>query len=372
MPKNQTKEMQDFLKLLGEHLGFISKTEVRILETDEYSPIYDVVWYIDLRKKFNLDILKKYVGNIQCINEIKFLPIAVFEIEGSAVSSKKQIGNAINLKFSRSYLKFLIVNNEQAIPEKDTYRRGLKILRYYQNNIGLDNFIFLDWTHIKNSMRDLKVTEMDRVFTVNQNKKLIRKGSGGESKSIAIYNDIIEDLMKTGLELKQDYTPDKCKILFFVENYIGKKVDIDDIDVNIYLKKIGIKNPSSGELYNLKKISDRYYLPKLDITLGFNLPKSIIKWLIGLSHYIKHDIINNPVIFYLNKIKNPNLFVPLISMEIETSASKHLNGGIVNMCQNSYIGILVSTKEAIRHVEFFRKQGFNNIYFYDCEGRWEK
>lgn len=59
-------------------------------------------------------------------------------------------------------------------------------------------------------------------------------------------------------------------------------------------------------------------------------------------------------------------------MEIETSASKHLNGGIVNMCQNSYIGILVSTKEAIRHVEFFRKQGFNNIYFYDCEGRWEK
>jgi hypothetical protein len=366
MSKSQTKEIQNLIKDLGEHLGFISKTEVTLVSSYEYSPIYDVVWYIDLKNYFHLDILKKYIDE-NVIENIKLLPIAVFEIEGSATSSKKQIGNAINLTFSNAFLKFLIVNNEQAIPEKDTYRRGLKIIRYYQNNIGYRNFIFLDWNHIKDSFNWLKISNQDKIITFNQNQNLIRKGSGGESESIEAYKKIIDDLIKTKLELKQDYTPEMCKFGFLAEDYIGKNINTENKEVNFYLKKIGFKDPVKYEIYNLKRITDRYYLPKLDIVLGFNLPKSIIKWLTGLGRYISYDIINNPIIFYLNQARDSTLFVPLISFEIETSVSKHLNGGIVNMSKNSYIGVLISKKEAIRHIEFFKKQGLNNIYFYDYE-----
>lgn len=149
MPKNQTQEIQNFIKDLGEHLGLISKIEVQFYKSDNYSPIYDVVWFIDLQKNFNLDIIKKYVDDEKYIENIKLLPIAVFEIEGAATSSKNQIGNMINLTFANSFLKFVIVNNEAAIPERDSYRRGLKIVRYFETNFGAENIIFLDLSHIK-------------------------------------------------------------------------------------------------------------------------------------------------------------------------------------------------------------------------------
>jgi len=133
-------------------------------------------------------------------------------------------------------------------------------------------------------------------------------------------------------------------------------INVDNNELNFYLKKSGFKVPNKNEIYRLKKINDRYYLPKIDIVLGFDLPKSIIKWLTGLSDSVGQDIINNPILFYLKHSKEKSLFVPLISMEIETSVSKHLNGGIINMWKNSYIGILVSNNSARRHINFFKNR----------------
>ena len=93
------------------------------------------------------------------------------------------------------------------------------------------------------------------------------------------------------------------------------------------MKKRGFKNPSKNEIYTLKRINDRYYLPKLDVVLGFDLPKSIVKWIKGLSNYIGQDIVHNPIIFYLKHSKEKSLFVPLISIEIETLLVNTLTEG---------------------------------------------
>lgn len=365
MPKKQTLEIQNFLEDLGEHLGLISRKEVQLDKENYYSPIYDVVWFLDLDKKFNLDILNKYVSNNKCIQDLKLLPIAVFEIEGAATSSKNQLGNLSNITFSDIFLKFIIVNNEAAIPEKDSYRRGLKIVRYFENNFGNENIIFLDWNHIKNTYKWLNIKEEDKEINSCINNDIIRDGFGGENKSIDIFNEILQDLIYTKLEIKQNYTPDKCKLKYYIEDYVGKLLDSSNNEVNFYLKKLGCKDPNTKEIYNLKSVNSRYYLPKLDVVLGFNLPTSILKWLKGLSNIIENDIINSSVIFYLKNKNIKKVFVPLISIEIETTTSKHLNGGIVNMWKNSYVGILVANKEALGHINFFKNYGCNNVFLYD-------
>lgn len=45
MPKQETKEIQDRLAELGERLGFFVEQESRVIRSEQYSPLIDVVWY---------------------------------------------------------------------------------------------------------------------------------------------------------------------------------------------------------------------------------------------------------------------------------------------------------------------------------------
>lgn len=367
MPKNDTLEIQNFIKELGEYLGFISEIEVRLDKENYYSPIYDVIWFLDLSKKFNIDILKKYISSDIVEKKLKLIPIAAFEIEGAATSSKNQIGNITNLTFGNVLNKFIIVNNEAAIPEKDSYRRGLKITRYFNENLGSSNIIFLDWSQIKDTYNWLNIKEEDREIEINNSYKKTRKGSGGESKSVKIFDNILEDLISSGLEIKQDYTPDKCKMKYYLEDYISKKIEIIDEEIEFYFKRKAYKDPNEKNIFELNRINNRYYLPKLDIVLGFNIQKSFIKWIKGVSKNMGNDILNNELIFSINTNKIKDIFIPLLSIEIENEINKHLNGAIINMWKNSYLGILISKKQAVGHLEYFKNNGCNNIYFWDSE-----
>lgn len=89
LPKQSTLEIQKKIEILGEQLGFISVTEERIHERGAYAPIYDVVWYLDLTKYFNLDSIKPlFKNNPELIETMKKLPFAGFEIEGQALQAK--------------------------------------------------------------------------------------------------------------------------------------------------------------------------------------------------------------------------------------------------------------------------------------------
>lgn len=367
MPKNDTLEIQKFIKDLGEYLGFISKVEVNLDRDNYYSPIYDVIWFLDLSENFNIEVFKKYISPDVVENKLKLIPIAAFEIEGAATSSKNQIGNITNLTFGNVLNKFIIVNNEAAIPEKDTYRRGLKITRYFNECLGSSNLIFLDWCQVKNTYEWLKIKEEDKKIEVNTSYTKTRKGSGGEKRSIQIFDYIFKDLNSIGLEIKQDYTPDKFKMKYYLEDYISRKIDILDEELEFYFKRKAYKDPNEKNIFELNRINNKYYLPKLDIVLGFNLSKSFIKWIKGIAKNMENDILNNELIFSINNNKIKDVFIPLISIEIESEVNKHLNGAIINMWKNSYIGILFSKKQALGHLEYFKNNGCNNIYFCDYE-----
>ena len=80
-----------------------------------------------------------------------------------------------------------------------------------------------------------------------------------------------------------------------------------------------------------------------------------------MADSLRNDCVHYPVLYSLKYITN-DLFIPLISIEIETSKSKHMNGGICNMSKYSYCGILVSADESHGHIEFLKKHlGIENV-----------
>jgi hypothetical protein len=139
---------------------------------------------------------------------------------------------------------------------------------------------------------------------------------------------------------------------------------VDDDILNFYNMNKGYWNPSE----NIRKLSgaSKRYMPKLDIAAGFYMPQSFKMWLEKLSIVLKNDIVHYPMLYGIsNKQK---VFVPLISIEVESKKSKHSNGGIINMSCHSYCGILASYEEMLMQVKFYKEYfGIRNIAPYKLQ-----
>jgi len=118
------------------------------------------------------------------------------------------------------------------------------------------------------------------------------------------------------------------------------------------------------------KAKDSLYIPKMDIEAGFNMPESFFSWINCLGKALKYDAVCYPVVFGISNNIVDSYFISLIGIEIENSVNKHLNGGICNMANYSYTGILSTTQDASGHIEFLRRElGINNVTYYICGGK---
>lgn len=358
MPKQPTLEIQNKIKELGERLGFISCTEERIYEDDAYSPVYDAVWYLDLTKYFDLDALKPlFKNNPELLDRMKKLPFAGFEIEGASTSSKNQIGNFANLISAPFLYLYVIVNNSEANGENDTYRRGIKLSSYMRDSFGYSNTFFLDCLQIDESLKNFKPTD-NRLHSYEFLPEE-RKTCGGETKSVPLYNLILKYLSKTGLEIQQNYQPEELKTRYELSR-LCDGANLSE-EAKFYLHNMYYSDPQTYEIKQASNAQNSVYIPKLDVVLGFNAPAGFTEWMTRLSVALKNDCVHYPIMYSL-KNKGGELFVPLISIEIETSKNKHMNGGICNMSKYSYCGILVSEECAEGHIEFLRKHlGIENV-----------
>ncbi|KZX17533.1 hypothetical protein MBCUT_02080 [Methanobrevibacter cuticularis] len=370
MPKKDTLKIQEKIRELGEKLGFISVTEETLHENNSYVPEYDVVWYLDLEKHLNLENIKEFFKeDPEMFEQIKRLPFAGFEIEGSSTNSKYQLGNFLNLYSGKFIYNFVIVNNN-GHSERDIYRRGMKIKHYFAENSGDKNIIFLDTAQFDESIERLSYFDMN-IQKCDESMDS-RSRFGGETKSEDIYKKI-SPFLETDLIVKQNYSSIIPKIKHKILKRVGKHVNpnSDDKFPLFFLKQEYYKFPDKNEVSKARQQRDNFYIPKLDLVLGFNAPKGFVSWLLKISESMKNDYVHYPILFGLKEklISINELFIPLISMEIETSVSKHANGGVYNMSKNSFMGILVtkSTDKSMakNHVTFFKNElGLNNILNY--------
>ncbi|GAB6552967.1 hypothetical protein bcgnr5378_06230 [Bacillus cereus] len=339
MAKDSTKSIQENIRKIGEDLGFYSEKEFQFSNSG-YSPQYDVVWFLDVA-----DLNIQDLRGIQLYGG-RYLPFAAFEIEGSTPSSKYQIGNIGNLLSSPCQYRFMIVDNSNATTEKDTYRRGVKILRTMRENIGDHQIIFIDASMLEN-LKELKPT---RIHSMNKNIKR-EKGSGGESKSKPINKLVLCELSNTNLSISEDKVPDYFKMLFSIEKqrFISSTYTVE---------------PLEFEQKPIKTDTSYYYKPKIDISAGFTITDGFIDFLKQLSIYLKSDIVHYPLLHFIKTKKVNELYYPLLGIEIETANSKHAIGSLLNASRYHQFGWFVGTSEMKHVFDAYQYQlGLRNVTF---------
>ncbi len=364
MPKKETLEIQNFIKNLGTKMGFETALEERIHENDIYAPIYDAVWYLDLTKYFNFDSISYlFEYDLKWLNRCKRIPFAGFEIEGDGTTSKYELSNFSNLYSGDFLYSFVIVNNKGAINEEDIYRRGFKIAKYFNFYAGNRNVFFMDKIHLENSAAKITDWNNDITMEIKDNSK--RNKFGGETVSAEIYKSIKKDLAESGFQIEQNYSTRISDIMFC----IIQNVSVIDENSKFALNMAYYKDPYSEKVSLVKNKREAFYVPKLDVVLGFNAPKVFTDWLRLLANELKKQVSAYPLLYGIKYRIIEDLFVPLIAIEMESKLGKHLNGGIFNMSKNAYVGILITRKNASVHIDFYKREfGLKNILSYCTEG----
>ncbi|MCF6298076.1 MAG: hypothetical protein L3J08_08880 [Flavobacteriaceae bacterium] len=359
MPKKETKEIQQYLTKLGEKLGFISIPEQPNTNTNNYRPIYDVAWFIK-DDFYNLQPLDMLFGqNSKWHTLTKQIPIATFEIEGSTTSSKNQLGNLLNLTLINSFLNFVVVNNEYASNENDTYRRGVKICRTFMKFSGKQNIIFLDWQHLKNIDKTINFSKNNTFSKTNTPTNTIRSKVGGEKDS-AVMESLLKLLENTKINMYQNYIP---PILKWQYSKIKMYQSIEaETKYDFLLNKKFIYDPVNKVERKISKKADMYYEPRIDFALVLQIPLAFKMFLMKIGENLKEEKVYYPILLYLNQSKSNDIEFPLLGVEVESSVNKHLNGGIFNMSKFFYLGLLVSPKQGANNLLTLEKLGLNNIF----------
>ena len=281
MSKAETKEIQQYLVNLGKKLGFRSEEEYsyRLSKDSDYCPQYDVVWFFEM-KEYNLTLLDSIIKNKKWDLMKDPIPIAVFEIEGSTTTSKNQLGNLLNLSLMHSFLNFVVVNNEKASNEKDTYRRGVKICRTYMEYSGKNNFIFLDWEHLRNIDKSFDFNINHRKENHFINPEVKRSKVGGEKDS-QLMDRLIEILKMTKFNFFQNYSPPALKWQY---SKVQKFQEIEankDYDYQLYKKFIF--DPVTNIEKEVTKLKDFYYSPGIDFALELQVPDLFKRFLLAIG-----------------------------------------------------------------------------------------
>lgn len=379
LPKESTKYIQASIAKLGEDMGFLVETECvgvhgkKATGNDEHAPKFDVVWYLDLEDEYSMLPLKEIFRNeYNVLDKINKLPIAGFEIEGSSTTSKNQIGNIANLYYGDFIYKFVIVNNAEAKAgaklEEDTYRRGLKIARYYQQMMGSKNLFFADWTQIKKSIDGIKAILNRKQPAINRAHSKSSLGSGGETASCATRKGLVQLLNSTGLIVKEDFKPQFADLEYHMVDDLLKDAKLGN-EIAFLLKRKFYRLPNDAKPSSTNGVSAAYYVPKLDITCGITLPTLLAEWMKLIGNELREEIVNYPLLYALkhtNTLGSEGVFIPIVGVEIEASDNKHLIGGCVNLTSNTFIGILAAPKKCEKRYRYIMdKCGFRNIYYHE-------
>lgn len=366
--KASTASMQATIVDLGNRLGFQAEAEVCLeKENIGYSPIHDVVWWLDISGQFDTNVLNPLFSSAPYWKQrIQRIPFAVFEIEGSTTSSKNQVGNAANLYACSGIFKFMIVNNAAAAAENDTYRRGIKIGRYFRNQWGDRNLVLCDWSHVLPTL----IGSFDESSLMPKElggKPCARSGFGGETISVPIADYISGLFCESGLHVEQNYVPDSIREE--AESYaaMNQRLAAQDFESAVYYGQKYRNKPEDSLLNACKGARDCRYMPRLDLAAGLFAPVQFCQWIRRLGIAMKEDAVLYPMV-YLQKRSLHHRFVSLFAVEVETGASKHANGGILNLSNQSYCGIWAAPSEAKGHLLFMQNRfGLNNVVHFPID-----
>ncbi len=374
MSKKDTIDIQDKIYDIGNMLGFTAKKEETFIDGNKYSPRYDVVWYLNLSDFINNkeNEIDSFFREHNIDVDYTQIPFAAFEIEGSTTSSKNQVGNLTSLYLGNFLYRFLITNNKAASKEKDTYRRGVKIVRTYNYKLGTRNVILFDKYHLEKIDIEAINKTKPQSMKIREKSKSKYHGTGGESSEMEkVYQTIFNVFENTNFTCCTDYSPDIfTKMYNNTDNLYSDLSEESKTDkINRYFGKEVLWVPEKSETKQIKKDRYFYYFPKIDISICFEIPPSFVYFLNQIERALGHDSIFYPEI---QNVK-PGSVYPIFSFEIESQSNKHSGGGLINASNFSYYGILVSPEKNRNLFDTYKERmRLNNAYFINLDKIMEK
>ncbi len=361
MSKRSTQHLVDAIVEIGENIGFISKTEVSLSNLDpinryDYDPRFDVLWFLDI-SDYNPAGLQSVFPHAPSIpTEI---PVMAFEVEGSTTSSKNQAGNLFNLTMCPSLFKYMIVDNQGAKNEQDTYRRGIKICRTLGDSFPARSFIFSDKRHLINLSSIDYSTEDNPIIQRVGGKR--HAGRGGEQMDTLLYlSGILSDIEEnTIFSVFQDYSPPQFEWMYAsIKQLQDLASENETLSMALGFDFFWIPKQDKR---SITKMQDYYYIPKIDMAIEVPLPLGFTKFLHDLSMQHSHDRIQYSILEYAYQNKNSVIKYPLLGIEHENSKNKHMNGGIANISKFFYKGILIADAPASGHLSTMKTAGIRNV-----------
>ncbi len=323
MPKESTLANINELYELGKRLGFICEKEYSPASKGGFSPIFDLVWFMEL-KSAQISSLQKYLGaQYGRFFPENRLPIALFELEGGDPTSKNQMGNLVNMSAQPALFRFLITSKEITA---DMQRRALRIGQSYSLLAGQHNCIVVDISEIPFDFKPLSFAKPSQNAESSKN-----RGAGGEKKETqTARQQIFSELSGSGWDLREDWESELMK------NF-GKK---------------------------------QFYVPKVDLCAGFSLPNSLCSFLYALSQTVDVATLDSCAFLKMLHKAAPAqpLWQPILAVEIESSDNKHTEGGIFNMSHLAYCGLLIDLspqRSAHNRLNFLQNAGnFLNVFLH--------
>lgn len=324
MTKQSTQAIVDQLASIGRSLGLDVRAEysLPIGEEAPYVPRYDLVWLLPM-DAFRTEALRRYVPLV----DGHLLPLAAFEVEGSTTSSKNQIGNVSNLLHSPFFYNFLVVDNKGARKEHDTYRRAVKIVRTLHEQIGHSSVTVLDASMV----RTLGLFQPVTAFAYPSDPP-VTKGSGGETKAIEWTNRVADALRETGLSIQFDRQPELMK-----QRFAQQKETLQQLSFTV--------EPVTRTRKPIRRVTDYYYIPKIDMTATFDLGGGWPLFLQRVAHALGEDAALDARFAHVLAHPESSIHHPLLAIEIETSVNKHAIGSLWNAHLYGQFGIIVAPSD---------------------------
>ena len=348
---------------LGQTIGFITDTEVKdytanIRFEKEYKPEVDAVWYLNLSKEIDTNIIQNLITSLK-MTYINFLPLVGFEIEASDPTSKTQMSNTANLYVQHYPYGFLVIDEEKG--KKDLYRRAGRIIRTFRFQFGHVDYLPLSKSQLNYLLNVKWKSELKEKIKIEESR--YSKGIGGETElSRKIRKKIVDIGIKAGFKIKSDWSPEDLILEYRLRKNIFDRLEItnqSNLETKRFLCKEVSWNPN--ETKTISKWDHFFIKPKIDVIWCIGLPKRFVEFIEEVNN-LDNDFKYNLPIF-----RNPRNPYPVLGFEIESQIDKHAGGGILNLSRYTHYGFLVTERKNLESLKrkiktYSRNLGINNVY----------
>mgnify|MGYP000582328427 CR=1 FL=1 len=275
-------------------------------EKVQYTPLIDIVWFVDLAEILGKDIFSRLSSIISewtsqqiSSDTLRFIPYAAFEVEVSDPTSKTIYSDLHNLAATRCQIKIEVIEEVGDMSVERANRIKESAVRF----CGATDMYILT----PKAFDNLLTTQSSSSTACLITRRKIRKLNELQNQLISLANWL-------NLEGEVEFTPPEC---------------------------LSLKDA---------------YVPRLDAAWLIKVPNgasSLMSTLLG-----KYSI----------KTTRDLCHLTLFGFEYEkATAYKHIAGSVANLSRHSYIGFLVTPKEKVEQAKRIVNRysyafGFNNVF----------